>query len=182
MPVGYRTRFRGPIRSSIFGIVAVLLFFMSQGTAAAQVPPHWDPGNPHSPPGSHVQAQADPGESNEYAELPDASRSHQPVAMSPSDPMAQDTAQWQTILRKLDPDEQALLMESIAADKVASAEGAVAAERAVSDRAIVERVAASCALCTDQYTALSSLYSSTSGPDWDSNTNWMSGDPCTSSW
>ena len=34
----------------------------------------------------------------------------------------------------------------------------------------------------DEWTALSSLYSSTQGASWAFNGNWMLGDPCTASW
>ena len=113
----------------------------------------------------------------------------------------QMAGQWQVVLRKLDPDDQTVLLETITAEKEA-----VAAEKDAEIAALQANLARALrglssqndgpeggkgersgrrrrlAVSGDSYTALSSLYSSTAGVSWYTKTNWMSGDPCASSW
>ena len=217
----------------MFGLFAVLLFFLAGITSANQVPQHWDPGNPGAAAGAQPlwdpdnprapggggqgEAQWDPGEPQKS----DVLKSPWPDVASPEEgyvptSKAQVTVRWETILRKLDPDDQTLLLESIAAENAAAenATATVAAAAAEAEKATamaemklaekeseIAALRAHLALSADgaaswaedstsrrltvpglEWTALSSLYSSTLGASWTANTNWQNGDPCTAGW
>ena len=122
----------------------------------------------------------------------------------------QKALQWQAVLHKLDPDDQALLLDLIAEEKVAAkmTAAAVAAQELTEKDSEIAVLRASLAadgatswaeksnwhdsaisvshrqltVSGNTYTALSALYSSTAGILWTASTNWMSADPCTAAW
>ena len=170
--------------------------------------PLWEPGDLRTPAENQVQSQWDIGEPWGPAEAPEASQSprSEPQSTSSQGTKVQEALQWQVILQKLNPDDQTLLVESIVAEKEAATKrvAAVATQELAQKDSEIATLRAALARHADgllflaekpnrqgsrrltvsgqSYTALSSLYSSTAGALWTTKTNWMSGDPCTSSW
>ena len=111
-------RFRGLTRGTMFGLFSVLTIFLIRiAAAASQAQSPWDPSNPADAPGAGQWPQMETKPPHGSSEI-----SEQAAKQAPD---MQVALEWQTVLRKLDPDDQALLLDSIA-EKVAAEKAAAA--------------------------------------------------------
>ena len=180
----HRPHLRGPTATrNIMGLFSVLLFFLMRAAAVTQAQLLGDPCNPSPTAAAAAGASTTEG---------------LPGRVS----LEEVAGQWKEILQKLDPDDQARLLE-IAAEKEAAA---AAARRSLAEKdseiaALREALAQGADEATttekdgtamstsrrltvsgESYTALSALYVATSGAYWNEKANWMNGDPCTAGW